>query len=114
MGETIDFNDLSNIEENFESVKLFGGAEPASFPTFKLGEYVLYLAEKHRIKSKDGKYYNIINEKTGEEKRVYATSLMAYKQPFFANVKDKLEVGLKVLNAGELGTIKKIEGRKIT
>ena len=86
----------------------------SSFPTFKVGEYVLYLAEKHRVKSKDGKYYNIINEKTGEEKRVWGTSIMTYNQRFFAHITDKLEVGLKVLNAGEIGTIKKIEGRKIT
>ena len=113
MGETIDLNDLNNIEEHFENVKLYGGVDPSSFPIFKVGEYVLYLAEKHRVKSKDGKYYNIINDKTGEEKRVYGTSIMAYKQRFFSYISDKLEVGLTVLNAGEVGTIKKIDGRKI-
>ena len=114
MGETIDFNDLNNIEENFENVKLYGGADPSSLPIFKVGEYVLYLAEKYRVKSKDGKYYNIINDKTGEEKRVWGTSIMAYNQRFFSHITDKLEVGLKVLYQGEVWTIKKIEGRKVT
>ena len=114
MGETIDLSDLNNIEENFENVKLYGGADPLSLPIFKVGEYVLYLAEKHRVKSKDGKYYNIINEKTGEEKRVWGTSIMPYNQRFFSYISDKLEVGLKVLYQGEVWTIKKKEGRKVT
>ena len=42
MGETIDLNDLSNLEENFTSVKMFGGKYKKGVRDLRPGVSVIY------------------------------------------------------------------------
>ena len=84
MGETIDLNDLSNIEESFTNVKMYGGVAPGAKNNrdFQPGTKVLRggdVWEFVKYDEKDSRY--LIIKRDGEEIRVYNQSVVIYEPP---------------------------------
>ena len=84
MGETIDLNDLSNIEESFTNVKMFGGVAPGAKNNrdFQPGTQVLHQGdvwEFVKYDEKDSRY--LIIKRDDEEIRVYNQSVIIYEPP---------------------------------
>jgi len=84
MGETIDLNDLSNIEESFTNVQMYGGVAPGAQNNrdFQPGTKVLRggdVWEFVKYDEKDSRY--LIIKRNGEEIRVYNQSVVIYEPP---------------------------------
>ena len=84
MGETIDLNDLSNIEESFTNVKMYGGVAPGAKNNrdFQPGTQVLHggdIWEFVKYDEKDSRY--LIIKRDDEEIRVYNQAVVIYEPP---------------------------------
>ena len=85
MGETIDLNDLNNIEENFENVKLYGGSKfKRGVRDLRPGAFVIYKDNRKwevvKFDDKDARFL-FIRREGEEDKRVYNGDIVMYREP---------------------------------
>ena len=85
MGETIDLNDLSNLEENFTSVKMFGGDKfKRGVRDLRPGASVIYKDNRKwevvKFDEKDARFL-FIRREGEEDKRVYNGDIVIYREP---------------------------------
>ena len=85
MGETIDLNDLSNIEESFTNVQMYGGANNNN-RDFQPGAKVIFSGEEWEVvKTDEDDSEFLIVKRDDEEKRIYKQSVILQKEaPRFA------------------------------
>ena len=79
MGETIDLNDLSNIEESFTNVQMYGGANNAN-KDIQPGAKVIFSGEEWEVvKTDENDPEYLIIKRDDEEKRIYKQSVILQK-----------------------------------